>query len=48
MNFVEAFLGFFLAFIAHDFYEVFFQSKIRKHLSKYKVIIEKEKGKNGL
>jgi hypothetical protein len=32
MNFLEAFAGFFLAFIAKDFYDIFFRPRILRVL----------------
>jgi hypothetical protein len=42
MNIFEVILGFFIAFILKDFYDIFLRPYIIKGLSKYKISIERK------
>lgn len=44
MDIIEAFLGFLLAFIVKDFYDIFLRNPVLSALSKYKILITPKKG----
>lgn len=43
-TFFSSFFGFLMAFIAKDFYDMFFRGRIRKIFKTYKILIEKRVG----
>jgi hypothetical protein len=45
MNIIDMFIAVFLSFIAKDFYDIFIRNHIVSWLSKYKILITKEKEK---